>query len=98
VFKTARLVRGVGKEDVAHAELTLSSSGSLSIAELEQAFGAFRTLPRVHPNQPLRVLFSLDDSKMSHTCAIIAEVQPGDRGLDDGHVTGVTVRRDIRLS
>jgi hypothetical protein len=98
VFKIARLVRAVGKDEVAHAELSLSQPGTLSVRDLQAAFGAYRTLPRIHPNQPPRVLFPVEDSGLPFTCAIIVEVEPGDGGLEDGQVTGVTVRRDMRLS
>jgi hypothetical protein len=97
-FKTARLVRAVGKNEVAHAELSVSQPGTLSVRDLKAAFGAYRTLPRIHPNQPSRVIFSVDESGLAHVCAVIAEVDPGEGLLDDGQVTGLTVRRDIRLS
>jgi hypothetical protein len=98
VFKTARLVPAVGTNEISYAELSLGQPGTLSVRDLQAAFGAYTSVPRLHPNQPSRVLFSVEDSGLSHTCAIIAEVEPGDGGLENGQVTGVTVRRDIRLS
>jgi len=93
----ALVVREPGTDDPAYVDLVPSEGNAPPIADLEAAFGNFTRVPRVHWNNPNRIIFYPPSPGTSHTCAIIAEVRPGEGGLEDGQVTRLTVRRDRRL-
>ncbi len=93
----ATVVRQAGTDEPAYVELTPSDPNALSIQALVSAFGEYTRLPRPRPGAPARVAFYPGISGPTHTCAIIAEVVPGRRGLDDATVSAVLVRRDVKL-
>ena len=93
----ALVVRSAESEEPAYVELVPSEGTAPTVAELEASFGGYTRTPRVHSNSPHRIIFYPRSPFTSHTCAIIAEVSPGERGLEDGQTTRLTVRRDVRL-
>jgi hypothetical protein len=78
-------------------ELDPSDGDEPTIAALEAAFGSYTRIPRIHWNNPERVVFYPRSPRTPYTCAVIAEVSPGTRGVEDGTATRLTVRRDRRL-
>ncbi len=96
-FKEAMIVREMDTNEPASVEFTLSKPGELSLSALRDRFGNYSITPKIHFNSPIKVLFYVDITGSPYTCAIIAQIQPGDQELDDGLLTAVTIRRDIRL-
>ncbi len=93
----AKVVRQAGTDEPAYVELTFAPSGVLPVREMVAGFGAYTALPRLRPGAPARVAFYPRATGTTHTCAIIAEVRPGEQGIEDGIVPAVTVRRDVKL-
>ncbi len=93
----AKVVRQAGTDEPAYVELTFAPASVLPVREMVAAFGAYTPLPRLRPGAPSRVAFYPRATGATHTCAIIAEVRPGEQGIEDGIVPAVTVRRDVKL-
>lgn len=92
-----RVVTEPERDEPAYVELVPAPTGRLTVAELKPAFGEYHPLPRVHWNTPRQIIFYPETAGTSHRCALIAAVQPGARGLEDGEVTSLTLRRDARV-
>ncbi len=87
--RTARVVAAEGDSEPNHVELDLPAP--LPRNALEQAFGAGREAPMLHPDSPTEVLYyPTASAERHHTCAIIARISA------DG-VHAVAVRRDPRV-
>jgi len=87
--RTARVIAAEGDTEPNHVELDLPAPLSRNV--LEQAFGAGREAPMLHPDSPTEVLYyPAAPAERHHTCAIIARV-----GADG--VRAVAVRRDPRV-
>ncbi len=93
----AKVVRQAGTDEPAYVELTPADPDSLSVQDLVSTFGGYTGLPRLRPGAPARVAFYPRSAGTTHTCALIVSVRPGERGIDDGTVSAVLVRRDVRL-
>ena len=94
-FTRASIVRDFQTGEPAHVELSLASA--IDVSALQQAFGAFTVLPVARAGKPTGIIFRVDRAGQSYTCAILADVQPGQAGIAQGTVVALTVRRDIRL-
>ena len=87
VFTSARVVRRADGA-VNHVEVTLASP--VPVGELRETFGPPSTPPRLHPGDPSRLVFRIDDEALPYRAALSATVA-------DGAVTEVALRRDERL-
>ncbi|WP_157871857.1 hypothetical protein [Gloeothece verrucosa] len=96
-FPLARIVFQTGTNSPAHVEFVLAKSSKLTIADLKSIFGDYKTLPRIHWNSPLKVMFESDTPQAAFTCTLIAEVEPTEQDINNATVTGLTLRRDVRL-
>ncbi len=96
-FKEAQVVRQFETNEPAHVELLLAEPGALSVEALKATFGDYSEPPKLHWNSPQKIIFYVNKPNLPRTCAVIADVRPGEQGAKDGTVTAVTVRRDIRL-
>jgi hypothetical protein len=81
-----------GSDAPAFVRLTLAQSNRLTLRALEEAFGKYKRLPRLHRNAPNEFIIRVDLTGYPYTCALIAEKKPDQRA-----VQAVTVRRDVRL-
>ena len=87
--RTARMVAAEGDREPNHVEIDLPAP--VPRETFEQAFGAGREAPMLHPGSPTEVLYyPAAPAERHHTCAIIARV-----GADGVHA--VAVRRDPRV-
>lgn len=95
-FSSAQVVRKFDTDEPAHVVLELSEETTLPVEELVHAFGDYSEVP-MRPGRPQQIAFNVDEAGQPYTCTIFASVSPGSEGLSDGTVSGITVRRDIRL-
>jgi hypothetical protein len=92
--REAHVARVPGSEEPAHVEFELAAPGTVTVAEVTAAFGAYKSLPRLHPGDSQRIIMRLGAPEDAIRCAVLAAVTPGPSGIADGRVTQVTVRRD----
>lgn len=76
----------------AHVRLVLPEPEQPSLDSLENAFGSFKRLPRMHRLGVDKHIVYIDLEGYPHTCALIAETE-----RDLLLVQAITIRRDIRL-
>jgi hypothetical protein len=94
-FEAATVAHDEGQ--VQHVEIQLKDPAALPLQALTKTFGAYREVPRVSFRQPQRVAFAaLTTPERPFTVTIFAHIRPGKAGVEDGHVTAVTLRRDAR--
>lgn len=86
-FASARVVR---RADGAFNHVEVALAEQVPADELREAFGPPSTPPRLHPGDPERLVFRIDDEALPFRAALIAS-------LRDGAVTEVALRRDERL-
>ncbi len=76
----------------AFVRLVLPVFNKLSLDIMQEAFGPYSELPRLHRQAGAEFIFYVDWADYPYTCALIAETS-----FDQGAIQAVTVRRDIRL-
>ena len=81
-----------GGDAPAFVRLTLPESSELTLDTLQESFGSYSRLPRMHRQAPIEYIFLVDTAGTPFTCALIVEKEEGHSA-----VQVVTVRRDIRL-
>ena len=96
-FKEAIVVRKYKTQEPAHVRLEIAESRELSVQELKQLFGEYQEIPKKDWDSPVSLIFMVDIPDSSYNCAIIANVECGEAGIEDGTAFSVTVRRDIKL-
>jgi uncharacterized protein (DUF736 family) len=96
-FSTALVARRFHSQEPAHVQLTLTKPSRLTVEDLRRAFGVWSELPSMNWNAPQEIIFYVDLLGTPRTCAIIAGIEPGEQGLEDGTVMTLSVRRDVRL-
>lgn len=96
-FTNALIARRYHSQEPAFVQLSMADRGKLSVEDLRKSFGAWSKLPSVNWNTPDQIILYVDLPGTPRTCALIADVEPGVQGLEDGSVLALTVRRDIRL-
>lgn len=97
-FQIAQVQPEMGTNEPAWVEFQLAEDVSLSIRELQTAFGAYSELKRMPARLP-KIAFKLDWPDMPYTCTLIVEVETESAGnLADGHAKSILMRRDIRLT
>jgi hypothetical protein len=80
------------------ASIALRGSADLTVAELEQAFGSFRPIPRSHPGTPYQVLIDLNADELPCSLRILADLKKGPEAEHGtGPVDAVTVLRSIKF-
>ena len=89
---TATVEPEPGSDTPAYVRLLLPESSQLSLETLQESFGPYKKLPRMHRRTGDKFIFYVDWAEYPYTCALIAETQ-----LDQEGVQAITVRRDIRL-
>jgi len=96
-FKEVVIVRKYGTQEPAHIRLEIAESLKLSVQELKRVFGEYRELPKKDWDSPESIIFKVYMPDASHDCAIIADVESGEQGIEDGTAFSIIVRRDIKL-
>ncbi len=96
-FVTAEIVRQFDTQTPAHVELTVADTATLSVADLTNAFGAYRQVPQMRPSKPTRIQFAVDIPGKSHICTLIAKMAPDTKEMAQGNVSSLIIRRDERL-
>jgi hypothetical protein len=89
---TATVEPEPGTDTPAYIRLLLPESSQLTLETLQESFGPYKKLPRMHRRTGDKFIFYVDWPEYPYTCALIAETS-----LDQEWVQAVTVRRDIRL-
>jgi hypothetical protein len=85
-FSSAEVTREFGTGETAGVRVVLARPVALN--ELQKAFGAPREGPRLHPEDPVEVVFPAIARSSPHlAAALVAEVR-------DGRVFAATIRRD----
>jgi hypothetical protein len=97
-FRKALIVRQLDTQEPSHIELKLAESSTLTVEDLSRVFGHYQELPALHWDRPQEIAFQGSSSNTPYTCAVLAEVIPGEQGVIDGTATTVTLRRDIQLN
>ena len=96
-FATAVVMRRIHSQEPAFVQLSLAVANKLTVETLHKTFGVWSELPNVNWNQLQEIIFYVNLPGMPNTCAVIACVEPGEQGLEDGFVVKLTLRRDTRL-
>ena len=78
------------------SSVELSLAEEITLGSLREEFGDYRTVPRVHPEDPARVAFSVDTGD-AYTCTIFALFDPLTKAGDDTPIDSLLIRRDMRL-
>lgn len=94
-FAEAMIVRAHEDGTPAHVRLTVADPGGLPTAALVAAFGPYDTPPKKRPGAASSIIFYDERPGRPYSCAIIAEVAPGQDGVADGAARAITVRRDV---
>jgi hypothetical protein len=94
-FTRAVIARDSQTGEPAHVELSLAAA--IAVAALRQAFGELTVVPVARAGKPTGIIFRVDHAGQPYTCAILADVQPGQRDIAQSMVSALTVRRDVRL-
>ena len=81
-----------GTDTPAFVRLTLPDSTELTLDILQETFGSYSEIPRLHRQAPAEFIFYPDSNDAPYTCALIAEAVS-----EQEPVQAVTIRRDIRL-
>jgi hypothetical protein len=95
-FRTALVGRRIHSQEPAFVQLSMADPYRLTVEALHKTFGVWSELPNINWNLLQEIIFYVDLPGMSKTCAVIACVEPGEQGLEDGFVVKLTVRRDNR--
>ena len=89
---TATVEPEPGSDTPAYVRLLLPESSQLTLETLQESFGPYKKLPRMHRRTGDKFIFYVDWDEYPYTCALIAETS-----LEQAAILAVTVRRDIRL-
>lgn len=89
-FSKAQVTRLPEGDTPAGIDFELAAPGALTVAALGVEFGAYKEPPRIHPDSPYKVIF-----KAGPGCSVVAVVQRGAKGVEDGVVPRLTLRRDV---
>ncbi len=81
-----------GTDMPAFVRLVLPESSRLTLDTLQDPFGSYTELPRLHRQAPAEFIYYPDSGDAPYTCALIAETDS-----EQAAVQAVTIRRDIRL-
>jgi hypothetical protein len=93
-FSDVRVMRKIQTDEPSFVELAFADPEALSVARLTETFGDYSVVPRLHADESESIAFEVERPHMPYRCTVLAQVQPGPRGLADGTVAGITVRRD----
>ncbi len=96
-FSSATVVRKWETDEPVNVKLDLSDKTPVHVKDLVKEFGSYAEVPRIAGRGSPQVAFEWDRAGQPYTCTIFAAVEPGSHGVENGTVTSVTVRRDIRL-
>ncbi|MCC6997709.1 MAG: hypothetical protein IT370_24035 [Deltaproteobacteria bacterium] len=89
-FAKAQVTRLPEGDTPAGIDFEVATPGALTVAALGVEFGAYKEPPRIHPDSPYKVIF-----KAGPGCSVVAVVQRGAKGVADGVVPRLTLRRDV---
>ncbi len=95
-FTTALIERRIYSDEPAYIQFSMADPQKLTVDSLHKKFGVWSELPNVNWNALQEIIFYVDLPGAPKTCAIIAYIEPGEQGLEDGTVVRLTVRRDAR--
>ena len=94
-FMRAEVMRAPGGEEPYAIELVPADERVLSVAALGAAFGAYATSASEGPGAPPQIVFgTVFRARPGLSCALVVEVLPGSRGIDDGTARKLLLRRD----
>ena len=96
-FISVSVARRINSQEPAYVQFNLQGTKRITVETLHKTFGVWSELPNTNWNPLQEIIFYVDLPRMPKTCAIIANVEPGELGLEDGVVVKLTIRRDTRM-